>query len=405
MSSLNKIQSLLISNQIDCAIVNSPENFFYLSGLSSHQHTVTRQPYLACAVIAGQVEFRPQLIVMDFEKKRFDHIHEFDVIAYDTWVGVRTIQQLLSTENAEIAKKVKPVQKCSIYDQIEACLAPYLSTVRVIGLEMDFLSVNVFEKIKALFPQVEFKNISPLFIDARSVKNADEIAIFRKMITVQDEALAKTLPKIKTGVTELDISQFYRDEVSKSEFVPSSWSMFSAGKFASFLGLPTDNRIQDGDIFKYDGGVNAETHFYTTDFARSWIIGRVDPALLALKQTLYQAQRLMISQMRPGVVIGDIFKLGFEAVKAIYPCYERGHLGHSISLGPSTWEAPLIAATEQRRLEENMILCVEVPLYIENIGGFNIEDMVLITKDGCEILSHITPHFTINELASSSVLD
>ena len=62
-------------------------------------------------------------------------------------------------------------------------------------------------------------------------------------------------------------------------------------------------------------------------------------------------------------------------------------------MGPATAEAPYINATETRLLEPGMILAMEVPCYIDGINGFNIEDMVLITETGCEVLTPNTPHY------------
>ena len=76
-----------------------------------------------------------------------------------------------------------------------------------------------------------------------------------------------------------------------------------------------------------------------------------------------------------------------------YPSYERGHVGHSISLGPQTAEAPIISDANETSLEAGMILAMEVPCYIKGFNGFNIEDMVLITENGCEVLTPKTPHY------------
>ena len=65
----------------------------------------------------------------------------------------------------------------------------------------------------------------------------------------------------------------------------------------------------------------------------------------------------------------------------------------SISMGPATAEAPYINAAETRPLEAGMVLAMEVPCYIDGVNGFNIEDMVLITENGCEVLTPCTPHY------------
>lgn len=391
MSNFKALSKRLASDNIDCAIINSPENFYYLVGMASHQHTVTRQPGLASAVVGGKVAMSNEIFVMDFEQKRFVASDDFVVSAYDTWVGVRTMDELAQTTPLSSQRT-----KYTIFQKIQTKIKS--DQVMSVGVEMDYLTVSAMKQLEAILPDVNFVNISPVLTQMRSIKSNAEVLIFKSLIAKQDYALNETMKMVAVGKSEADVSNYYRNEVFKQGIMPSSWSMFSTGNNSSFLGLPSNAVIKDGDIFKYDGGVNAEMHFYTTDFARSWIIGTIDLELLRLKKRLYDAQRLMISSMKPGLVMSDLFDIGFEYVKKMYPTYERGHLGHSISIGPSTWEAPMISKGVMTELQENMILCVEVPLYIEGIGGFNLEDMVLITCDGAQILSSLTPHFSQAEL-------
>lgn len=385
----------LVLKDIDYVLISSPENFYYISGYSSHQHTVSRMPSMAC-ILMGFKPIFTKLIVMDYEYEnvqRHFKDEDYEIISYDTWVGVK-IQEEIS-ENKIIEKE----NKKTIFDHIINLIDLSKNNKVKIGIEKDFISSNFFIQLEKLLPKVEFVDISNELIYSRSVKTKEEILIFKELIGIQDRALLMVMNNLKIGVSEKKLSEVYIKEVVKNiGFSPSTWSIFSIGENASILGLPSDKILMDGEVFKYDGGVNKNFEFYTTDFARTWIVGTKNVMLVELKEKLFEAQRLMIENMRPGVKIKDIFELGYNCVRDKYPQYERGHLGHSISLGPSTWEAPLITKTEERILEEGMILCVEVPLYIKGLGGFNIEDMVLIKKDGAEILSNLTPHFGSGEI-------
>ena len=390
LSKQNKIRELMRQYEIDGAIVSSPENFHYITGYASHQHTVSRQPAFSSAVMANDDMVKTHVIVMDFEMPSLqEKMPDFVVKKYDTWVGVREWDEVVTNIEMERPNIFETSMDVLVKTVRELNLAN-----KTIGIEMDFLSVNYYKILKERFPEANFVNISELFILSRSVKTTEEIEVFRNLTWVVDEALIHASKFVEIGNSEQEIAHEFRKHVVASGIcIPSSWSTFNTGVNSSMLRLPSDRTIEDGDIFKFDGGVNAEFDFYTTDTSRAWIVGNGHPALVALKERLYEGQRRMIEAAKPGLPINELFNIGFNYVKQKYNWYRRGHLGHSISMGPQTGEAPYITANETRMLEEGMVLCVEVPCYINGKGGFNIEDMVLITSDGCEVLTYRTPHY------------
>lgn len=386
----NKIKALLRQNGIDGALVFSPENFHYVTGFAGHQHTVSRQPFFTMAVLDAADSVQSSAITMDFELPTFRlKSKDFRVEKYDTWVGVRQWDEIAGGKEA-------PAQGAMMgaLDVLEREVTSMGLAAGRLGLELDFLPVNCFEALQKRFPKAEFVNISDLFVLARSVKTAEEVAMFRSLCAVADRAFTAVSKIARPGTSEHDMVSCFQREVTASGFcLPSSWSMFSTGESASRLTLPGTAVIKEGDVVKFDAGVNAAFDFYTTDTSRSWIIGRADPALLKLKDRLYEAQRKMLEAVKPGLPICELFRTGYEYVREAYPSYRRGHLGHSISLGPATAEAPFINASTDRPLEVGMILAVEVPCYIDGFAGFNIEDMVHVTETGAEVLTPLTPHY------------
>lgn len=386
---VQKIKRLLRENNIDGVIVNSPENFTYITAYSSHQHTVSRQAHFAVSVLDNKEESRAIAIGMDFESEAFSDYMDCIVKKYSTWVGGKTFEEVL--DNKEIVSNKTFVTSLDVV--VESIKELNLEDKRV-GIELDFISATYFDSLKNALPNVDFVNVSNLFIEARSVKEDDEIDYFRKLAKVADEALLHTSQFVKEGVSERELFDIYCKKVMESGICfPSGWSSFCAGENSGRLCRSTDRIIKNGDVVKFDGGVNGDTSFYTTDFSRSWIVGETHPVLSELKQRLVEAQRLMIDSVKPGLGFDELFSIGFNYVKEKYKFYERGHLGHSISMGPQTAEAPFISLSEKRKLEAGMILCIETPCYISGFGGFNIEDMILVTEDGCEVLTPLTPHY------------
>ncbi len=387
------IKKTLQAHQIDGAIMFSPENFHYTIGVASHQHTVSRNPMMACAVVTAQPEKKHAVICMDYEyPAMIDALHDVDIFKYDTWVGMRAYSDI----HDKIDSATDTIMKSSI-DMLQQVLQERNLLHKKVGIEMNFVPISLYRILMERFPYIEFVDIGDVLLSLRSIKDKAEVHIIRELARVSDEALNYTKDFVQVGITEQYLADIYRKYVVNHEFLPSSWSMFSTGSNCSKLMLPSQRKIRDGDSVKFDGGVHAEFDFYTTDNARTWLIGDADPVLVELKQTLYEALQRMIYAIKPELPINKLFTIGFDFVKKRYPTYKRGHLGHSISLGPQTAEAPMITATETRLLAQGMVLCVEVPCYIQGVGGFNLEDMVLVTSNGCEVLTYRTPHFLCDE--------
>lgn len=387
-----RIKELLRKKGLDGAIVSSPENFHYVTGFGGHQHTVSRQPGFTLAVMRADDKVPTHLTTMDFEAATFRIKAaglNFVVDPYDTWVGLKTWDEI--AHGAVVPDKT--AMESSMDKLVQFMKACDLANKKV-GIELDYLPVPYYKSLTEKFPEVEFVDISDLFVYARSIKQPDEIEMFRKLCRIADHGFTEVSKIAKIGVSERELVQCFREDVIKSGFcAPSSWSMFSTGPSSARLTLPGDGVVKDGDVVKFDAGVNAEFDFYTTDTSRAWIIGNGDPALLKLKDRLYEGQRRMIAAAKPGLPINELYHTAYDYVKEMFPCYRRGHQGHSISMGPATAEAPYINASETRPLEAGMILAMEVPCYIDGVNGFNIEDMVLITEDGCEVLTPNTPHY------------
>ena len=387
-----RIKELLREKGLDGAIVSSPENFHYVTGFGGHQHTVSRQPGFTLAVMRADDKVPTHLTTMDFEAATFRIKAaglNFVVDPYDTWVGLKTWDEI--AHGAVVPDKT--AMESSMDKLVQFMKACDLANKKV-GIELDYLPVPYYKSLTEKFPEAEFVDISDVFAYARSVKQPDEIEMFRKLCRIADHGFTEVSKIAKIGVSERELVQCFREDVIKSGFcAPSSWSMFSTGPSSARLTLPGDGVVKDGDVVKFDAGVNAEFDFYTTDTSRAWIIGNGDPALLKLKDRLYEGQRRMIAAAKPGLPINELYHTAYDYVKEMFPCYRRGHQGHSISMGPATAEAPYINASETRPLEAGMILAMEVPCYIDGVNGFNIEDMVLITEDGCEVLTPNTPHY------------
>ncbi|MGE9971973.1 M24 family metallopeptidase [Candidatus Pseudoscillospira sp. SGI.172] len=385
-----KIKELLRQHGLDGAIVSSPENFHYVTGFAGHQHTVSRQPGFSVAVVSAREDVPTQLTTMDFEVPTFEKKSQgrFLVRKYDTWTGVKVWDEITTGQALPAAEMENSM------DVLKKMVKDMDLANKKLGVELDYLTAGYYNSLCQAFPEARYENISDLFVFARSVKTPEEIQMFRTLCRAADEGFTAVSKIARVGVSERELVETFRKTViATGVAAPSAWSMFSTGEAGARLTIPEENIIRKGDVVKFDAGVNAEFDFYTTDTSRSWVMEGADPTILKLKDRLYEGQRRMIAAAKPGLPMNELFHIAYDYVKEAFPAYRRGHQGHSISMGPATAEAPFINPTTTRPLEAGMVLAMEVPCYIRGVNGFNIEDMVLITEDGCEVLTPATPHY------------
>lgn len=134
-----RIREFMLKDNIDVVLAQSPENFAYVSGFSAHQHTVSRQPGFACAIVSAIT--RPTILIgMDFETPSFNP--EFEVLSFSTWVGNRTLHQIKQNESAP--------PFVTMLDRIAESLFTLGATEKIVGVEMDYLPTNFYFQLKQL---------------------------------------------------------------------------------------------------------------------------------------------------------------------------------------------------------------------------------------------------------------
>lgn len=373
MKKLEKFKKLLKNKGLSQVLITIPNDIYYLIGHSPNQLSVSGNSNIATLYISQD---RTVLITMDYEHKFIENQVDngVEVISYKTWTGIGTTEEYKTNREFNSGQSSIDVVKTLLTDE-------------PLGLQLSSISyqyANNFENVV---------DISNLLFEMKMIKTDREIEEFRNLCKIQTTALKEMTKAIKVGITEKELIDVYRNSVFASNYcVPSAWTMLCSGVNSAYLSTPTNKKIEANDVIKFDGGVNMEYSYFTTDMSRSFVVGKQEE-LANVKRVLVDAQKLMIDNIKPGIKCSEIFEIGFNYVKNFYPGYVRGHLGHSISFGPSTFEPPFINKTDDTIMQEGMIFCIEVPLYIKDKGGFNIEDMVLVTNNGAEVLTSDIDHY------------
>ena len=254
-----------------------------------------------------------------------------------------------------------------------------------IGIEYDYISVQMLETLKTNIPNVTFVNING--VKLRRIKTREEVDTIKKACEISHKALNAIKHMIKPGVAEVDIKNELHYHMLKFGAQRTGFDsiVVSGPRSALPHGKPSKKLIEDGDLVTIDFG--AEYNGYTADITRSFKVGNVtNQKLNELFEIVKEAQELGIKAVKPGVKLSEIDKICRDYITSKgYGEYFVHGTGHG--LGIEVHEEPYVTKISKDILEPGNIITIEPGIYIPGLGGTRFEDDVLVTKDGYEILS------------------
>ena len=274
-----------------------------------------------------------------------------------------------------------------LYSQITELLNT--QKIEEIFIETDVVSLDTLKNLrKALsdFSISDDDKISKKIAEMRCVKSDYEISQIEKAQEITDEAFRFILPQIKCGVSEKEIAlnmEFFMRK-NGSEGVAFDFIVVSGKNSSLPHGVPTDKLIENGDFVTMDFG--AVVNGYRSDMTRTVAVGQVTEKQKIIYETVLKAQKSALSMIKPDAICCDIDKTARDIItQAGYgDCFGHG-LGHSVGL--EIHENPACNTRDKTPLKIGTIMTVEPGIYIENEFGVRIEEMVVVTADGCRNLT------------------
>src|SRR6266498_4308727 len=256
-----------------------------------------------------------------------------------------------------------------------------------IGVEPRQLRLLEFRHIKDGAPEAEYPDASDVLSNLRLRKDKAEVEAMRRAVKIAQEALEATIPQIKIGMTEkelaaeLVIQLLKKGSDSEMPFAPIvSTGPNSANPHAT----PTDRKLQAGDLLVVDWGATYDN--YISDLTRTFAVGEVDEEYKKIHQIVQEANLAGRAAAKPGVPCADVDQAARDVIeKSGYGEYFTHRTGHGI--GMEGHEDPYIRSDNMQVLELGMAFTVEPGIYFPNRNGVRIEDNVVITEAGADVLS------------------
>ncbi len=254
-----------------------------------------------------------------------------------------------------------------------------------VGLEMGAITQSIHGGIAEALPEAEFVDAGQVLSQLRSIKRPSEIERIKRATQITELAIQAIFDKAAVGVTTRALEQeILKVFAANNVYVGHLYIGAGAEESGDALHFGLDAPMQDGDILAFDFG--CKFRGYHGDLARPAVVGTPSDKVIRLSEALTAAQQMAIEAVKPGITCGEIFNVAVQHVRDTgFPDYQRSHVGHGIGL--ALQELPFLVADSSFVLEPGMVFCVELPYYELGWGGFNIEDTVVVTEDGCDVLS------------------
>jgi Xaa-Pro aminopeptidase len=257
-----------------------------------------------------------------------------------------------------------------------------------LGIEGDAMTVGLRDRIAAMLAKTEIVATSGLVEKLRQIKDQEEVARLRTAVWQAEKAFSVLRSTLRPEMTEKEaadeLEHQFRLFGAKDAAFPT---IVAVGPRAALPhATPTKKCIGEGDFVLVDWG--ASEGLYRSDLTRVLVTGRISPKFERIYQIVLEGQLRAIAAIRPGVLAHDVDNVARTVIaKAGFDRRFRHGLGHG--LGLLVHEAPRLAVKNPTILKPGMVVTVEPGIYLPGWGGVRIEDDVLVTRTGHEVLTHV----------------
>jgi Xaa-Pro aminopeptidase len=394
---------LMLEQGLSALVLAQPESIIYAAGAFPGVATNWRRAGAAFLVVPCDALEPLTAIVGDLQAGTFKtHSGIADVRSHPIWVETGQYDNYSDPENVaralvekDMAMGKRPRQPRPAQFDPQTAIALLRDALaernllnQRIGLEMAFVAARDFAMFTNSMPNVSWMDATNLVERLRAIKAPQEIAYLRTAAELARAGLTALTQAITPGMNANQMTAIWRaaalaEAHSKNLPPPASmWAYIAVGGDGFAPGGP----VHPGDLVKIDVGCVIEG--YSSDGGRTAVLGRAGRAAQKVYDALHKSFDAGLALLRPGVALNEVYRaVATNMWDAGFTTYGRGHFGHGV--GASIWseEWPFISADATAVAEPGMVLAFETPYYIKGLGGFIIEDQILITENGVHVMA------------------
>ena len=258
--------------------------------------------------------------------------------------------------------------------------------IKKIAFESSNLSHADFKKYSESFESIEFLPTENIIEQIRMIKDREEIIKMKKAAQITTESLKDVFEMIEPGVRELDIASELAYTMRKKGAQKEAFETIVVSGERSSLphGKPSEKKIEEGELITIDMGANYQN--YNSDITRTIIMGKENQKQKEIFSIVFEAQKAALEIIKPGLKCNELDSVARDIItKKGYGKYFGHGLGHGVGL--DIHELPRVSFSDDTVLLPGMVVTIEPGIYLPEVGGVRIEDSVLITEEGYEILT------------------
>ena len=257
--------------------------------------------------------------------------------------------------------------------------------VVVIAFE-ESITYKSFCELQTRYKELSFVPVDDFFADIRDIKNEFEIKNISEACRISVEALKEVLPLIKPGVFEADISTELEYLMKKKGAQDKAFDIIVASGIRSALphGVASYKKIEYSDPVTIDFGCKYNN--YCSDMTRTFFVWKPTDEMQKIYTIVYEAQIAALQGYRPGITGKELDSISREIIsKAGYGEYFGHSLGHGV--GIEIHEGVTIGQRNENKIKSGMVFSIEPGIYVENVGGVRIEDLVFAEESSIKNLT------------------
>lgn len=260
-----------------------------------------------------------------------------------------------------------------------------------VGFEENYVTYAKYKEFMPLYKIHSLVETEGVIEKQRQIKDQDEIREIKRACQITDDCFSYLLKYIKKGMTEKQIADEIEKFFKANDAVLAFDTIVASGANSSMPHCTPGNKIiEAGEVITIDMGCSY--HGYCSDMTRTVFVEKIDEQIKQLYDIVLDNQEIALNEIQEGSSIKTITRIVEGNLKV--NGYDLMHaLGHGI--GMNVHESPVLSSKNERLLKENMVLAIEPGVYVPNRYGVRIEDTILVTKYGYELLTKSNKSYCI----------